>query len=80
MPHLARFARTRGEEFVRAAAHPADGVTVLVTLQGVPGLDAVGGVLSGRVGLGALRQAVAASVSRAAPTATVSVAPGRNRP
>jgi hypothetical protein len=79
MPHLARFARTRGEEFVRAATHPANGVTVLVTLEGVPGLDAVGGVLAGRVGLATLRRAVVGSASRAAPTATITVTPGRAR-
>ena len=77
LPHLARFARTRSAEFVRAASHPAAGVTILVTLEGVPGLDAIGGVLSGSAGIGAIRRS---PMRGSSPTATVSVAPGPRRP
>ena len=41
LPALASWARTNGEAFARAAAHPDPGVTVRVRLTGVPGLDAL---------------------------------------
>jgi hypothetical protein len=78
---LAPWARTSGEQFVRAASHPTDGVTVLVTLRSVPGLDMVRQALSGRLptisGIG--RSFVGAS-GRMAATSVVTIVPGLRRP
>jgi hypothetical protein len=78
-PAIAGWVRTGGEAFVRAAASPADGVTVLVTLRSVPGLDVLRQALSGRlVSKGDAGRLW--SASRGAPTATFTVVPGRARP
>jgi hypothetical protein len=79
LPMVAQWVRTGSEPFVRAAAQPADGVTVVVTLRSVPGLDLVRQVLSGRIGAGA-RLIRGAEGSRIAPTVTVTVLPGKHRP
>jgi hypothetical protein len=63
---LSRWARTRGQEFVRAAQHPACGVTVRVHVRGLP-ISAVAG-----------RHVGAPSAGAAATTVTVE--PGRRRP
>ena len=44
LPALATWARTNGEAFARAAAHPDAGVTIRVRLTSVPGLDMLGQV------------------------------------
>lgn len=81
MPAVAAWARTNSQDFVRAAANPASGVTILVTLASVPGLDLVRQGLAGRV-VGASSAAAGSrgTPSRGAPTATVTVFPGRRRP
>jgi hypothetical protein len=61
---LSQWARTRGQEFVRAAQNPACGVTVRVHVLGLP-VHAAGALTPG---------------STSAGTATVTVEPGRRRP
>lgn len=77
LPALANWARTNGEAFARAAAHPDPGVTIRVQLTSVPGLDLLGQtaktVRGGSLAAGAL------SALRGTPTITVSIAPGRRR-
>lgn len=77
LPALATWARTNGEAFARAAAHPDAGVTIRVRLTGVPGLDLLGQARStarsGSIPSGML------NALRATPTMSISVAPGRAR-
>jgi len=80
LPMIAGWVRTNSEDFIRAAAHPANGVTVTVTMQTVPGLDHVRGALAGRLGAGSLRGAAISGVVRAGPIGTVTVSPGKRRP
>ena len=85
MRSLAKWVRTSVHEFVRAAADPADGVTVRITLRGLPGLDVVRQVINGKfsiasVGaLGPLGAARGTSAMRGAPQVSVRVRPGRRR-
>lgn len=72
LPALAEWAKTGGEAFVRAAAHPDPGVTVRVTLASVPGLAAC----CASCGTPA---APGKGASRARPPVTVTVHPGRSR-
>jgi hypothetical protein len=78
-PAIAGWVRTGGEAFVRAAADPADGVTVLVTLKSVPGLDVLRQALSGRLTTGGDFGRLLRG-SQGVPTAAVTVVPGRSRP
>jgi hypothetical protein len=62
---LSHWARTHGQEFVRAAQHPGCGVTVRIHVRGLP-VKAASEFAGGR--------------SAAAAATTVSVEPGRSRP
>jgi len=62
---LSHWARTQGQEFVRAAQHPGCGVTVRIHVRGLP-IEAAGAVVGGR--------------SAAVAATTVTVEPGRSRP
>ncbi|AKU99515.1 hypothetical protein AKJ09_06179 [Labilithrix luteola] len=77
LPALATWARTNGEAFARAAAHPDAGVTIRVRLTSVPGLDLLG------QGASALRggsnPAAILSALRGTPTISITVDPGRHR-
>lgn len=77
MPALATWARTNGEAFARAAAHPDAGVTIRVQLTSVPGLDLLGQAAN-PIRDGSLVGS-ALSALRGMPTITISVAPGRRR-
>ncbi len=79
LPAIAGWTRTKSEEFVRASAHPANGVTVLVRMRSIPDLDVIRQTLSGRLA-SATRVDGAGTGSRAAPTITVTVVPGKRRP
>jgi hypothetical protein len=79
LPMVAQWVQTGSEQFVRAAAQPSEGVTVVVTLRSVPGLDLVRQVLAGRLAAGA-RWIRSADGSRTAPTVTVRVLAGKHRP
>jgi hypothetical protein len=79
LPVVAQWVRTGSEQFVRAAARPADGVTVTVTLRSVPGLDVVRQVLSGRLAAVTRLGRIAAG-SKVAPTSMVTIVPGEQRP
>ena len=79
MPVIASWVRTNSEDFARAAAHPANGVTVLVTLETVPGLDVVRTALSGRPG-DTSRKALPAAPSERRQAEALPVTPGRRRP
>ncbi|HEV2865885.1 MAG TPA: hypothetical protein VGX37_05170 [Allosphingosinicella sp.] len=72
---LADWARSSGEAFVRAAAHPDSGVTVRVQLTAMPGLDLIRQALASG---GGGRFAAALRALRGSPTITVSVVPGRS--
>lgn len=76
LPALATWARTNGEAFARAAAHPDGGVTIRVRLTSVPGLDMLGQAAKA-VGAGSIAAGSLSSL-RGAPTITVSVTPGRH--
>jgi hypothetical protein len=62
---VSHWARTHGQEFVRAAQHPGCGVTVRIHVRGLP-IEVAGAFHGGR--------------SAAAAATTVTVAPGRSRP
>jgi hypothetical protein len=75
LPALAAWARTNGEAFARAVAHPDSGVTVRIVLTAVPGLDAIGrSIIAGT----ALTPAAIGSLV-AKPTIEITVQPGRRR-
>lgn len=78
MPVLAGWARTRSEEFIRAAANPASGVTIVVTMRAVPGLDVVRQVLAGR--LAGSANLPRTGTAQGVPSATVNIVPGKRRP
>jgi hypothetical protein len=69
----------RADTFVEASAAPADGVSVLVTLERPPALRAIAAMLRGGVagGVGSLRDLQAAL--RGAPTELVEIRPGYHR-
>ena len=48
LTQIAEWAKTRGEEFARAAGAPDDGVTVVLILSSVPGMSAIAGAITGK--------------------------------
>jgi hypothetical protein len=44
---LSAYVKTRGDEFIKAAEEPADGVTLVVTLTNAPGLTLIARVIQG---------------------------------
>lgn len=76
LPALAAWAGNNGEAFARAAAHPDAGVTVLVRLTDVPGLE-LGGQIKNVIQGSAIGRAVGAA--RRKPAVTISVASGMRR-
>ncbi|GAB4099274.1 hypothetical protein [Sinomonas halotolerans] len=79
LAQLAQWARTRAEEFARAAAQ-GRGVTVRVELTAVPGLALVHDAVNGRLGVSGLRKAMDGSAFSGAPQARVTVVPGSPLP
>jgi len=71
MPALANWARTQGEAFARAAAHPDPGVTLRVRLTSVPGLELLSRPNATRASADALR---------GTPAIAITVSPGRPKP
>ena len=68
---LTDFLKQQSAQFIAASESPADGVTLLVTINHPPGLDVLRQALKGRIpSLGDFR------LSGSAPEVTVSVAPG----
>lgn len=80
LPAIAGWLRTKSAEFARAAANPANGVTLVVTLRGVPGLRAIGDVLGGRNVIANTRAILNGSAFRGAPSIDTVVRPGLVRP
>ncbi|MET4100374.1 hypothetical protein ABIB37_002611 [Agrococcus sp. UYP10] len=80
LPAIAGWLRTKSAEFARAAANPANGVTLVVTLRGVPGLRAIGDVLAGRNVIANTRAILNGSAFRGAPSIDMVVRPGLVRP
>jgi hypothetical protein len=72
LPALAEWVRTNAEAFARAAARPDSGVTVLIRLTALPGLDALQKAVSG--GLSSVLPQL-----RGTPAIAISVKPGRQR-
>jgi len=77
LTRIAEWARTRGEEFARAAAAPDDGVTVVLTLSAVPGMSAITAAIRGRIGAAELARLTSGSALQGTPVGTVAVLPGR---
>ena len=73
---LADWARSRSQEFARAAADPRCGVTVTVSLRAVPGLHVLRQALNGQLGAAALRALTPGGLFRGFPSGTVSVVAG----
>lgn len=80
LPAISSWLRTKAAEFSRATANPANGVTLLITLKGVPGMKAVGDVLSGRNVISGARSILNGSAFRGNPGVDVTVRPGVVRP
>lgn len=77
MTMLAEWVRARMTEFTRAAADPAEGVTLRLTLRAVPGLPLLKDALDGRLSPGALRRVLSGDAFKGTPSGTVTVVPGR---
>ncbi|MET7246820.1 hypothetical protein ABZT49_26040 [Methylobacterium sp. EM32] len=71
LPALARWVRDHAEAFLRAAQHPASGVTIRAELTAVPGLSLLDDPR------GALTPGQAASAFRGTPSIAIAVVPGR---
>jgi hypothetical protein len=80
LPLLSEWVRSRSAEFVQAAAAPANGVTVTVTLTGVPGMAVVRDALRSSLGAGTLQSVASGSAFRGTPSGTIIVKPGKQRP
>jgi len=80
LPLVSEWVRSRAAEFTRAAADPANGVTVTVTLSGVPGMPVLRQALTGSLGLDTLRTVASGTVFSGTPTGTVLVRAGKHRP
>lgn len=80
LPLLADWVRARSAEFASAVAKPANGVTVTVTLNGVPGMGIVRDALHGKVDPAALQTIATGAAFRGSPTGTVAVKEGKNKP
>lgn len=80
LPAIAGWLRTKSAEFARAAANPANGVTLVITLRGVPGLRVIGDVLAGRSLISNTRAILNGSAFRGAPSIDAVVRPGLVRP
>jgi hypothetical protein len=75
LPALAAWARTNGEAFARAVAHPDPGVTVRIILSGVPGLPLIAGAVTSGTPL--LPAAISTAAGR--PEVEIAVTSGRRR-
>lgn len=80
LPLLSEWTRSRSAEFVQAAAAPANGVTITITLTGVPGMNVVRDALRGSLGAGALQSVASGAAFRGTPSGTVIVKPGKQQP
>ncbi|MGO4690706.1 hypothetical protein [Glaciibacter sp. 2TAF33] len=80
LPVLAEWTRSRAAEFVQAAANPASGVTVTITLSGVPGLGVVRDALRGTLPGTSLQSVTSGSAFRGTPSGAVTVQAGKHRP
>jgi hypothetical protein len=80
LPILADWTRARAAEFVQAAANPASGVTVTLTLAGVPGMNVVREALNGKLDPAALQSLGSGAAFRGTPSGSVSVTAGKGRP
>lgn len=80
LPLLSEWMRSRSAEFVQAAAAPASGVTITLTLTGVPGMAVVRDALRGSLGTGTLQGVASGAAFRGTPSGTVIVKPGRQKP
>ncbi|GAA2198678.1 hypothetical protein [Sinomonas flava] len=79
LTQLAQWARSRGEEFARAAGQ-GKGVTVRVGLTGVPGLALVHDAVNGRLSADSLRTVLDGSAFRGTPQGQVTVTSGWQLP
>lgn len=80
LPAISNWLRTKSAEFARAAANPANGVTLVLTLRGVPGLRVIGDVLAGRNLISNTRAILNGNAFRGAPSIDAVVRPGLVRP
>jgi hypothetical protein len=80
LPLLADWMRARAAEFVQATANPGNGVTVTVTLSGVPGMNIVRDALRGKLGADALVSVTSGSAFTGTPSGAVTVSAGKHRP
>jgi hypothetical protein len=80
LPLLADWMRARSAEFVAATAKPASGVTVTITLSGVPGMGVVRDALRGKLGVGTLQSVTTGTAFRGTPSGTIVVKEGKHRP
>ncbi|WP_108252797.1 hypothetical protein [Planctomonas deserti] len=77
---VAEWVRTKGAEFVRAAADPRSGVTITVSLVNVPGMPIVRQALNGTLGRDTMRLIVSGAAFRGIPNGSVLVRAGQHRP
>lgn len=77
MKMLAEWVRARSQEFVRVADDSRCGVTVLLTLRGVPGLALVRQAINGQLDAASLRKLSPTALFTGSPNGTVAVTPGR---
>jgi hypothetical protein len=76
---IARELDRQREAFVAAASAPADGVTMMLTLSGPPGLSTIGQLLRGRLGAGLRGLGALRGMSKAEPSAKLEIVAGYRR-
>lgn len=76
-PMLAQWVRARHQEFIRAVQDPRPGVTLILRLRGVPGLQVLRQAMSGKLGVRALQGVRSGEQFRGTPNGTVTVRAGR---
>lgn len=74
---IAEWAKTRAEEFARAAAAPDDGVTVVLTLSSVPGMSLISAAVTGTLNPADLARLTSGAGLQGTPSGAVTVHPGR---
>jgi hypothetical protein len=80
MTMVAEWVKARMTEFTRAAADPADGVTLRLTMRAVPGLPVLGAALSGKLTPETMAKLLSGDAFKGTPSGTISLVPGRQWP
>jgi hypothetical protein len=77
---VTEWVRSKGAEFMRAAADPRNGVTITIRLINVPGMPILRQALNGTLGVATIRTVVSGAAFGGMPNGSVAVRAGLQRP